>query len=235
MIKVAIIEDDDSAAEKLSEYLERFGTEASESFSIKRYKDGLSFLDGYPGFELVFMDIEMPFITGMEAAKRLRNIDTKAVLIFVTNMAQYAVKGYEVDALDFIVKPLAYSDFSFKMKRALRAVLSSRDDEVIIQLKDGLRRINTSDIYYIEIHGHTLTYHLYQDSFEVRGRLSDARDQFKDFLQCNNCYLVNPEHIDWVKGYEVKAGEDILAISHPRRREFMDALSAWYAGNGGSK
>lgn len=234
MINVAIVEDDDRAADKLQEYLHRYEAEYKYIFSIKKFKDGLSFLDGYSGFDLIFMDIEMPFINGMEAATRLRQLDTKAILVFVTNMAQYALKGYEVDALDFIVKPLTYSDFTFKMKRAVKAVLSSKTDVAVIQLKDGIRRINTDDILYIEVHGHTLTYHLVDELLEMRGKLSEAKEKYKSFLQCNNCYLINPVHVDWVKGYEVKVSEDILAISHPRKKEFLESLSAWISGNGGT-
>ncbi len=66
-------------------------------------------------YDIVFMDIELPGINGMEAAHRLREIDQQVILIFVTNMAQFAVKGYEVDALDYIIKPAQYGPLSIKL------------------------------------------------------------------------------------------------------------------------
>ena len=104
MFKIAIVEDNRAAMEKLQGYLERYAQENNEKFDIASFGDALAFLDSYRRiYDMVFMDIELPFINGMEAAQRLREIDKQVVLLFVTNMAQFAVKGYEVDALDYLV------------------------------------------------------------------------------------------------------------------------------------
>ena len=107
MYKFAIVEDNEAAAEKLAGFLERYANENNEVFEIIKFHDALDFLDGYRTvYDAVFMDIEMPGIDGMEAAHRLRRLDQKVILVFVTNMASYAVKGYEVNATDYIVKPV---------------------------------------------------------------------------------------------------------------------------------
>lgn len=232
LIRTAIVEDEESAYQRLSQYLDRFSKESGRAFSVTRFPDALAFLDGYQKTDLVFMDIQLPHISGMEGALRLRKIDEQAVLIFVTNMAQYAVKGYEADALDFIVKPVAYSDFSFKMKRALKALRYVEKKEAVIRTRDGIRRVAEDSIMYIEIRGHTLSYHLPGEIIAVRGRLSEAEEAFPAFLKCNNCYLVNPRHVDRVEGYEVTVGGDVLTISHPRRKAFMEALSRHYTQGG---
>lgn len=232
MISVSIVEDDDNSAKILTDFLSKYSEESGVHFSIIRFKDGLSFLDNYQKTDLIFMDIEMPMMNGMTAAEKLRKIDTSAVLIFVTNMAKYAVQGYSVNALDFMVKPISYSDFIFKIKRALHSIKAIKNDAITLQLKDGIHRLHTDDVTYIEVHGHTLTYHLENETLNVRGTLSEAAKQFGGFLKCNSCYLVNPKHIDWVKGYEVKVGNDILAISRPKRKDFMNELSTWYSKGG---
>ncbi len=232
MIIVSIVEDDDQAAYTLAKQLTDFSQAEGVYFDIKRYNNGIAFLENYNPADLVFMDIDMPHMDGITVAEKLRKIDNRTVLIFVTNMAQYAVKGYSVNALDFIVKPIIYSDFSFKLKRAIHAINAIKDDDVLIPLKDGLRRFKSGEIIYIEIHGHTLTYHLENDSFSVRGTLNETNSMFPSFLRCNSCYLVNPKHVDWVKGYEVKVGNDILAISRPKKKEFINALSTWYSKGG---
>lgn len=235
MIRIAIVEDEDTAAATLSGYLERFGQECGQSFAVTRCADPVALLDKYPGYDLVFMDIEMPHMNGMEGARRLREMDSWVKLIFVTNMAQYAAKGYEVEAMDFIVKPVSYSDFTFKMKRAMNALRLDRRRELVINQPSGMVRVRSDELVYVEVRGHKLTYHLLDRVVEARGTMDAAAEALAqlDFLRPHNCYLVNPRHIDWVRGHTVSAGGDELMISHPRRKEFMAQLSQWYTKGGG--
>ncbi len=235
MIYAAIVEDDEKSAELLCQYLKRYEQAAEEEFRVALFQNAVNFLEPYRKFDLVFMDIQLPHINGMEAAARMRKIDAGAKLIFVTNMAQYAVKGYEVDALDFIVKPVSYSDFSFKMKRAVSAVKLCRKKELIISLPSGMACISSDELKYVEVRGHNLTYHLNNGQIVARGTMANAEEQLAawSFLRCNNCYLVNPRYIDWVKGYIVKVDGEELQISHPRKKKFMEDLSSWYLKGGG--
>lgn len=235
MIRIAIVEDQDAAANVLRECLDRFGAESGESFRVSRFSDPVNFLDPYLGYDLVFMDIEMPHMDGMEAARQLREVDSQAKLIFVTNMARYAAKGYEVEALDFIVKPVAYSDFAFKMKRALSAIRMGKRREIMITQSSGLVRFSSDELLYVEVRGHKLTYHLLDREVEARGTMDSTAEALDslDFLRCNSCYLINPRYIEWVRGHTVKVGNDELAISHPRRKQFLEDLSRWYTKGGG--
>ena len=118
-MKIAIVEDNSASAEKLRGYLRQYGEENQKEFDITLFGDAVSFLDRYSPFDMVFMDIELPGMDGMEAARRLREVDLQAILLFVTNMARFAVKCYEVDAMDYLVKPVQYGSFSLKLRRAL--------------------------------------------------------------------------------------------------------------------
>lgn len=112
MFKTAIVEDNSVDAGKLKDFLERFAAKSGEVFITTVFKDAADFLNGYKQiYDMVFMDIELPGINGMEAAHKLRTVDGKVTLIFVTNMARFAVKGYEVDAADYVVKPVHYGEF----------------------------------------------------------------------------------------------------------------------------
>ena len=234
MIRIAIVEDEENAVKLLENYLTRFMAEAGESYTVKHYADPVAFLDKYEGFDLVFMDIEMPHMDGMEGARRLREIDSEAKLIFVTNMAQYAAKGYEVEALDFVVKPVAYSDFSFKMKRAMNALRQSRSRELIINQPFGMVRMGSDGLMYVEVRGHKLTYHFVDKNIEARGTMEEAQRQLEElnFLRPHNCYLVNPKYIDRVQGYSLFIGSEELMISHPRRKQFLSELGEWYSRGG---
>lgn len=237
MIRVAIVEDEAEAAGTLQKHLKQYQEMAGDTFHVTWFQNAITFLEPYRGFDLVFMDILMPHMDGMDGmdgALRLRQIDTQVKLIFVTSMAQYAVRGYEAAALDFIIKPVAYSDFAFKMKRAMNAIQLSRPRELMIAQASGITRISSNDVLYVEIRGHKLIYHTSGQPVEARGTMENAEKQLLPwhFLRCNNCYLVNPRYIEWVRGYVVKVGSDELQISHPRKKKFMERLSEWYSKGG---
>ena len=109
MINIAIIEDNAADANLLRSYIDRYFAETDKSYKVEVFSDGFNFLSNYSGkCNIAFFDIEMPHIDGMQVARRLRAVDSEVSIIFVTNMAKYAINGYEVSALDFIIKPVEY-------------------------------------------------------------------------------------------------------------------------------
>ena len=230
MRNIAIVEDQDAAAQRLTGYIEKYAAETGQEFHVTRFCNGEEFLKDYKGiFAVVFMDIQMPKKDGMEAAVELRRLDKNVSLIFITNLVQYALKGYEVDAVSFLVKPVSYYDFSLKFKKAL--------DIYIVNAPGGLCRISTDKLMYVEISNHRLCYHLIDDVIEMTGVLSGVEQELRGFgfLRCNKCYLVNPKFVVRVKGCTVQVGDSELQISRPRRAAFLAELSNWYAGSGGGQ
>lgn len=122
-VRVAVVEDDEKAAATLKQYLTRYGEENQISFKIGMYSNAISILEQYSAnYDIIFMDIRMPYLNGMDAAHRLRVLDSTVALIFVTSLTQYAVSGYEVDAMDYIIKPVNYYDFALKLSRVLKRI-----------------------------------------------------------------------------------------------------------------
>lgn len=104
MMRVAIVEDEAESAAVLQAHFARYGKERGCTFAADVYADAESFITGYrPDYDLVLFDIEMPGMNGMKGAQKLREVDPYVPIVFVTNMARYAVKGYSVGAIDFIV------------------------------------------------------------------------------------------------------------------------------------
>lgn len=109
-MRITIIDDEAAERNKLHQYIERFGREQGQAFEIAEYTSGSELLAQYrPVHDILIFDIDMPGISGMEAARAVRKVDEKAAILFVTNIAQYAINGYEVDAVDYIIKPIGYS------------------------------------------------------------------------------------------------------------------------------
>lgn len=237
-MKIAIVEDDNIAANILTEYLNRYAGTYSEHFDISRFASAESFLYKYvPQFDLVFMDIELPGINGMDACRELRKTDAAVTIVFVTNMAQYACNGYEVDALDFIVKPISYADFSLKLKKAVKVVKTNAEVDVLVPKAGGFSRVSSSRLMYVEVMGHTIKYHLTDSVLEARGSLAEVEKILSGcgFLRCNNCFLVNPRYIVSVHGFTVKVGDESLPISQPRKKEFMSRLTEYLLKGGQGK
>ena len=107
MAKIAVVEDNDAMRAQLCGFIAQYAQESGHQLDVTAFSDGAQLVEPYrPGFDIIFLDIEMPKLGGMPTAERIRRQDPDVVLVFVTNMAQYAIRGYEVDALDFVLKQI---------------------------------------------------------------------------------------------------------------------------------
>ena len=234
MIRVAIVEDEDIAARQLEQCLQQYESGHDIRFSSCRFRDALEFLEQYqPLYDLIFMDIGMPGLDGMEAAVRLRAMDSVTPLIFVTSMVQYAVRGYEVDALDFVVKPVRYPTFELKLRRALRAAEMRRGQEVQISVGGVTRVMPSADICYIEVMDHDLTYHTQREEIRTRGKLSAVEQRLPadTFSRCSVSFLINLRYVERYSGESVWVAGRKIPLSRGKKKELMAALAA-YLGRG---
>lgn len=233
MRNIAIVEDNDQYALVITEYINNFMKENNIELNIIRFNNADDFLANYQQiYSVILMDIQMPGIDGMNASYELRKIDKTVSIIFITSMVQFAQKGYEVNAVSFMLKPINYYDFALKFKKALDISLMNQNRNITLNTKNGICRISTDKIMYVEIIKHKLIYHLVDELIEMTGVLSEVEERLNEygFLRCNQCYLVNPKFIVAVKGKEVIIGNEYLQISRPRYNQFMKDLTNWFAG-----
>ena len=198
MIKIAIVEDTETAADCIEECLLKYQQERRQPFFIDKYKSGLSFIVDYkPYYDIVFMDIDMPQLNGMETSRLVYEKDKEICIIFVTNLTQYAINGYEVNALDYVLKPVTYREIADKVNKALHRISTRKKDEILILKENEAIRLSVDDIFYIEIMNHQLIYHTSSGIYETRGKLKEKEEQLQafGFSRCNNSYLVNLLHV----------------------------------------
>ena len=234
MRNIAIVEDEDLAAKTLLESLDRYQKENGTKFTVIRFASANDFLKDYtPIYAVVFMDIQMPGMNGMDASFALRKIDQSVSLIFITSLMQFAQKGYEVDAVGYLLKPVTYYDLSMKLTKALDIYVRNEKRNVVLGFSGGLCNISCDKLMYVEVVKHRLYYHLVDDVVETTGTLSSVEAQLESygFLRCNNCYLVNPKFIVSVQGSNVLVGQESLLISRPRRANFIAKLTEWFASS----
>lgn len=236
MHQIAIVEDELDAADALAAFLARYAEERAEQFEITRFTSAMDFEVTRRRFDLVFMDIQMPGINGMEAAHLLRTYDEDTPIIFVTNLAQYAVKGYEVDALDFIVKPVTYYNFRMRMDKAMRHIRRNAGRSITLTTRNGMRVVPLADIEYVEVSKHDLSYHIYGDPnpFVVYGSLKAFEDEVAGgpFVRISASCVVNMNQVRLVKGPSLlMKGGDTLYFSRSRRREAISTITNFLGGS----
>ena len=227
-----LIADDEARIRRLvSDFLKRDGHTIVEAADGK---EALNILENRrPGLDMAILDVMMPGMDGFGAAEKIRAVDGDAVLVFVTNMAQYAIKGYEVDALDYVLKPVNYYQFCTKLSRAVQRVQRRRGGQVVLQLAGGgMQVLSTGDIYYLETHDRLLWYHTTKGEFSVRASLASAEKQLAQyhFSRCNQCYLVNLKYVKAVENDFVHVNTDHLEISRRQRAAFLTAVASYIGG-----
>lgn len=231
MWRIAIIDDQLPVREQLQSYFERYQNLHQQQFRLSLFENAEVFLNQYkPIYDIVLMDIDMPGVNGLTAAHRLRKLDGQVVLIFITNLAQYAINGYEVRAADYVIKPLDYAKFEFKLTRALGMVAPKSKPTFLIRTEDGILSLEQDDVTYVEVQGHNLFYHTVSEIYRVRGSLKQAEADFAlpQFFTCNKCYILNLAFVEKVKNnIAVVVGDEIM-ISRPKKKAFMEALAAYY-------
>lgn len=231
MIKIAIVEDDELYAQQLEEYLYQYQKEYREPLEITTFSDGDQIVYKYHSqFDIILMDIEMKFVDGMTAAEEIRQMDSEVVIIFITNMAQYAIRGYSVDALDYVLKPISYFAFSQRLQRAVSRMKKRESKAIMVNMKEGTIRMNLANIYYIESQGHTLILHTILGDYETTGTMKAMEEKLAgmNFSRGNYGYLINLQHVDDVcDGCAVVNGIQ-LALSRTRKKGFMEELTRYW-------
>ena len=231
MIKIAIVEDEVMYANQLQDYLKQYEKENGELFEITVYTDGDEIVHKYRSqFDIILMDVEMKFMDGMSAAEEIRKVDTEVVIIFITNMPQYAIRGYAVDALDYVLKPVSYFAFSQRLSRAIGRMKKRETKNISVNVKGGTIRLDVANIYYIESQGHNLIFHTASGEYEAPGTMKEVEDKLGklNFFRGNKGYLINLTHVEGVQeSCALVKGEQLL-LSHARRKDFMEALTCYW-------
>ncbi len=236
MLNIIILEDQEEQANRLSRMLDQYAfLHPDFTFSLRLYSRSIPLLTDYKcDADIMFLDIQVPDMLGMDAAKRIRAMDNKVMIIFITMLTQYAIEGYSVEAFDYVLKPVRYEEFSSKMDRVCR-ILAHQNTSVVLELrtKEKIRRINADEIAYIEVANHDILIHTDREVIRQWGNLKSYEDKLSDahFVRCNACYLVNLKYVRGIHGDTVTVGQDELAVSKSKRKDFLAAVARYKGGS----
>jgi DNA-binding LytR/AlgR family response regulator len=233
MIRIAIVEDDERDRKELKKCLLRYGKETGQTFQTTEFTDGADIIADYTAeYDLILMDIEMAFLDGIKTAEKIRKLDPDTIIIFITNSSQYAIQGYKVRALDYVLKPISYFSFCECLTRALRYTKAKEKEYITIAMKGGRMKLDLSQLCYLEVQDHLLIYHTTEGNYVAKGTIKDAEGQLDPvrFFRCNRCYLVNLEYVENYHGSDVTVHGDVIQVSRSRRKPFLDALNEYMNG-----
>ncbi len=238
ILKVVIVDDAAEAVDALAGVLDRYCGERGIDCTVSRFGSPIKFLSAYkPDYDIVFLDIDMPTMNGIELARYIRRMDADVSIVFITNMAKYAISGYEVDADDFIVKPVKYGSFRIKLDRIIKKHGSKKNVPHVPVYENGVTKyVRITDIRYVEVIKHSVIYHMAEGTHEKRGSLKNEYAMFagNGFAQCNKSCLVNLRFVLGIDGYTLHLAKaygsmeyEELPIGHPRKKEFVHELNKY--------
>lgn len=227
MIHIAIVEDEEVYVSTLLDYLKRFQSETGYEIETVHFSDGIDITDDYSGkYDIIFMDIQMKFLDGMSTAHKIREIDNEVIIVFITNMTDYAIRGYEVGAMDYIVKPISYFAFCEKLKRILKLIGNKKTHYISIPVDGGIQKVDIASIYYVESQRHNLIYNLPDRKLQCRGTMNELEKLLLPygFFRSGKSFLVNMQHVDGIKENYCIINGELIPIGRAKKKEFMQQL-----------
>lgn len=224
-MNIAIVDDCLNDQIILKEFINRYSKLNEEKIDVICFSTGKDFLDSNKDFDVVFLDIEMPILDGIKTAKLLREKNKSVPIIFETNMANYALFGYEVHAMDFIVKPITYDNFQDRVSRAVEFAKSQQQKKIIVYDKnDDIVTITTKDVCYIE---KNKNYTFYKTPFEVyhkRETLEQAIESSfdKKLIQASSGLFINPNYLEKILSTSIIINGEEKPLARRRKQQFIN-------------
>ena len=232
-MNVVIVEDDVFASNMLVSFFTDYTIEKGREVKIDCYNSPQQFLDEFKSqYDLVLLDIQMPGLSGIQVAEKIRQTDENIIIVFITEIAQYAIAGYKVRAMDYILKPVSFYDFSYMVDNAFKIIKSREQKSIVVTSKQCLVKILISSIYFIEVQNHKLYIHTNSETYETWASLSSIESELPQemFSRINSGVTVNLNHVLSVNNDSVILPCGELPLSRRRKKEFCSNLARYFGG-----
>ena len=233
MYHIAVCDDEKRIRDQIVDFLNRYAEEMNEKIQITVFESADRLLVDYPkDVDLIFLDIAMTGVDGMEAAHAIRKFDEKVCIIFITTMYQYAIEGYSVRAFGFICKPVKWQEFHHELSCALNQIRTLQEKNQYIAVKSGRQtvQINIAEIAYCEVQNHSMKIYSNGACGAYRCQMNELEELLRPhgFFRCHASYLVNGSYIHRIERARLilKDGTEI-PISQRRKKDFMNELASY--------
>lgn len=233
MIKIAIVEDTPEQRAQLRGYVEDFFAQHGEPVQVLEYPDGQAIVEAYPDeVQLLLLDIDMPRMNGMDAAQAIRERDEQVLIVFITNLIQYAVRGYAVDAMDFLIKPVTAYSCRATFSRVLKKLRQRRGQRIEVKCHKNTLVVNLGELLYAETQGRALLLHLQSGPLTVSESIQSFEERTRGMalFRCHNSFLVNLAFVDRLEKTDAVVAGQRIPISKYRRSGFLQAMADYMGG-----
>lgn len=232
---IAIVENENEVGLNDKNLLERYAKEKNIVIEAKIFENAFEFLESSEDFDAVLMDIDMPGINGMQAAEQLRKSNKDIDIIFTTNLPQFAVDGYKVQAIDFVIKPITFTNMSFALNKVIDKKTHASNGSFFLKMGGVAKRFQNNEIIYFEMIGHSILLHEEgKEPLKIRGALKNIEGLLNDevFVKINSGIIINlSKVVSFEDGCVIMEDKAKLPISRSHKKEFATRLSRFYGNN----
>ena len=233
-MQLAICEDDSAMLSRLKQAIEAWSEKQKSEIVIFSYQSAEAFLFAWPetSFDLVFLDIQMNQMSGIELAKHIRKTDKNMLIVFITSFMQYAIDGYDVNALHYLVKPLSVSKLLPILDKALTIIRSRQDIYMTVPEGKGIIKIMFGEILYFSVQAHIASIYTSDAVFKKRNTMGELKEILPTyFVRCHRSYIVNLFKVECVYGeHLLLTNGEKLPISRKNSKEVKDAFIRMHTG-----
>ncbi len=237
MLLLAVCDDIPIECATIARQIENILKPSDINFEIKKFFSGQELLKSKEGFDIIFLDIKMPEVSGMELAKELRRQEKQSLIIFITSAREYVFEAFDVDAFQYLLKPIQSEKLKNVLEKAINKIqLEPNTDFLIISADRQTKKIFLKDILYIESFGRIAKLHCHEGTLETYEQIGVLESKLSDrsFFRCHKCFLVNLDYVEAFNKTEIclENGEKII-LAKRRYEDFQKAILSYMKRKGG--
>lgn len=230
ILRIGICDDEEAMRNRIVNFLERFFFESEYECEILEYASGEALVSGYERqFDLLFLDIQMKALNGIDTAVRIRERDDRVCIVFITALEAYAKEGYKVRAYRYLTKPLEYFEFSNEMQAILKEIKKNMTTFITVKNDSGVHKIELSSIVMIEVNNRKITVWLADKRVEFYSTMKviEKKINHELFVRSHQSFLLNMKHVIRVERDHtvyLSNGQQV-PLSKSRKKDFMKRLT----------